>query len=551
MFITHRGYNIKKSKLTKDKINLIKNELTVEPFLGDFSNGDSENNNQDKSSFEVFKEKKESFVVPRYWGIEKFGPAKLKFTGEDRDFQFNIPLRDYQINITNIAHDEILKTGGGLIKVGCGRGKTIMSIFLAHKLKAFTLVVVHKTFLQDQWIERIKQVSNARIGIIRQDKVDIENKDIVIAMLQSISKKDYDIKLFDKFKFVIYDEGHHCASKMFSKALYKTGANYTLWLSATPDRQDKLTKVINWHLGSPIYQEHNKPNEQILTKIFKFNTNNKLFVEKCIYNRLKKDNTPHMPTMVNNLVEIKERNDLIINIINQLRKFPNRKILILSGRRNHLTFLKNTIDEQIKQDELNNLIEVDEFITCYYLGGMKEKDRKFAEQNADILFATYDMAHEGLDIDRLNTVILSTPKKNIIQSVGRVMRKVLQNGDIRPLIIDIADELSIFNSHNKIREKDYKSNKYIINTYYAENSTLLSQKDYLLKYKKFTEDDLKDIKNLEIIPPVLNNILDDNNDNHKVLINNKTKKENKNKLSNYLNILDKKELNYNEYLFDE
>ena len=41
--------------------------------------------------------------------------------------------------------------------------------------------------------------------------------------------------------------------------------------------------------------------------------------------------------------------------------------------------------------------------------------KTFKETNADILFATYDMAHEGLDIDRLNTVILATPKKNIIQ----------------------------------------------------------------------------------------------------------------------------------------
>ncbi len=509
--LNHRGYVISKSGLTEKEINKLKSKLTVKPFLGDF---DDENDNSEE--FEVFTETKKTFTVPRYFGIKKYGqPEKVEFKGETRKFNFNSQLRDYQIDIVNTCYNEIMNNGGGLLSVGCGRGKTVMAINLAQRLEAKTLVVVHKTFLQDQWVERIKQFTNAKIGLIRQDKVDIEDKDIVIAMIQSLSMREYDINIFDQFKFVIYDESHHCASKVFSKALYKTGANYTLALSATPDRPDGLKKVMDWYLGPTIYREHRQPNKQVLTKIFKYTTNDKLFVEKTIYNAGKVK--AHAPKMINNLIEIQERNNHILNILNQLRKFPERKILILSGRRSHLTFLKDTIDAQIKTDIENKKIEEGECKTYYYLGGMKEKDRKEAETYADILFATYDMAHEGLDIDRLNTVILATPKKNIIQSVGRIMRRILKNGDIRPIIIDIADELSIFKRQSEKRLKDYNESKYKVKIYYLNNDKFISHSEHLKKYMNFTDEEIKQYMSSEdLLVPKLEDILDDANDENKV-----------------------------------
>jgi superfamily II DNA or RNA helicase len=508
--LNHRGYVIRKSELTESQIKKIKSRLTVKPFLGDFDDG------AETELFEVFTETEKTLIVPRYWGIKKYGePAKVKFTGQARKFNFTGGLRDYQIDIVNKCLEEMKTNGGGLLSVGCGRGKTVMAINLAHKLEAKTLVVVHKTFLQDQWVERIKQFTDAKIGIIRQDKVDVEDKDIVIAMIQSLSLRDYDMSIFDQFKFVIYDEAHHCASKVFSKSLYKTGANYTLALSATPDRPDGLKKVMDWYLGPTIYQEHRRPNKQVLAKVFKYTSTDKLFVEKTIYQA--GQNKAHAPKMINNLVEIKERNKHILDIINQLRKFPERKMLILSGRREHLKFLKDTIDGQIKLDIENKIIEADECKSYYYLGGMKEKDRKEAEVHADILFATYDMAHEGLDIDRLNTVILATPKKNIIQSVGRIMRRILKSGDIRPIIIDLADQLSIFKNQSERRLKDYNESKYKVEIFYLNNDKFLSHKDYLKEFMKFTDEEIEQYMDPEDIKvPNLEKILDDANDENRI-----------------------------------
>jgi hypothetical protein len=190
---------------------------------------------------------------------------------------------------------------------------------------------------------------------------------------------------------------------------------------------------------------------------------------------------------------------------------------------------------------------------------MKEKDRKDAETNADILFATYDMAHEGLDIDRLNTVILTTPKKNIIQSVGRIMRRILKNGDIRPIIIDFSDELSIFKRQGEVRLKDYNESKYEVKVYYVNQDKFMSRKEYLKTFMKFTDDEInKFMEPEDTIIPTIENILDDANDENKVnqnLENNEENKKSDKKIkSKKINKTDLnigvKEINgYDDYLF--
>ena len=65
-------------------------------------------------------------------------------------------MRDYQKPIVDIVMPKLKKTGGGLISIPPGRGKTVLAIWIAAKLKLKTLVIVHKSFLMDQWKERIE-----------------------------------------------------------------------------------------------------------------------------------------------------------------------------------------------------------------------------------------------------------------------------------------------------------------------------------------------------------------------------------------------------------
>lgn len=365
---------------------------------------------------------------------------------------------------------------------------TVMSLNMACQIGLKTLVVVHKTFLQNQWCDRIKQFTNAKIGIIRQNKVDVENKDIVIGMLQSISMKDYDPAIFKQFGLVIYDECHHVGSEIFSKALVKLGARYNIGLSATPLRADGLTKVINWYIGPIIYKADKKPNKNVIVKTFDYTSTSKFHKEKKQW--IKGKMRPAVQKMITNFYKNDHRNQFIVNIINALRKQQERKILVLSGRLAHLDAMKNMVDKIIVAEEGCELLEPGEVTTGYYIGKMKEYQLRDASET-DIIFATYAMAAEGLDIDKLNTLILATPKCNIIQSVGRIMRKPIKEGDIKPMIIDIIDSISTFPFWYSKRKAYYKKSKYNISLYQAHNSTCISIKDYLIKNNVISTGDIR------------------------------------------------------------
>ena len=124
------------------------------------------------------------------------------------------------------------------------------------------MIIVHKEFLLRQWKERIEQfLPDARVGRIQGPTVDIEDKDIVIGMLQSLSMKDYDINLFQCFGLTIIDEVHHISAEVFSRVLFKVVTKYYLGLSATMKRTDGLTKVIKMFLGDVVYKKREEGRE--------------------------------------------------------------------------------------------------------------------------------------------------------------------------------------------------------------------------------------------------------------------------------------------------
>ena len=53
------------------------------------------------------------------------------------------------------------------------------------------------------------------------------------------------------------------------------------------------------------------------------------------------------------------------------------------------------------------------------------------------------MASEGMDIPKLNTIILSSPKSDVVQSVGRILREKADVRKFHPLVIDIKDIIQI------------------------------------------------------------------------------------------------------------
>jgi superfamily II DNA or RNA helicase len=477
--LSSEGYLIRITSITKDQLNNIIDELTVVPYTLDATPEYKE-----KAKFSLYSYSKDRLyiAVPRYYGENKFGPAKKQdFDPEDIDIEFTKSLRDNQKDIIENCIKYIKKNGGGLLSVPCGFGKTVCAIYIAYRLGLKTLIVVHKSNLLQQWIERIKEylnIADDRIGIIQQKKCDVDGKDFVVGMIHTIAKRKFDPSIFKGFGFVIYDEAHHVACKFFSKALMKTGAQYTLALTATPYRGDKMIKIMYWYTGGTIYREAVKMNKNVIAKIINYKSK-----DKKLFSLKKKwfqgSTRPDTVKMTSNICAINSRNKTIVKIINHIRRTePERKILILSSRTGHLKVLKKMVDASIQKDIDNGLIEEDETYSCLYIGETTPIARQRAENRGDIIFASYGMAEEGLDIKHLNTVILASPKKDIVQSIGRVMRKILESGDIRPMIIDYADDLAGIGGWLKVRNATYLKCKYEIENYYLDDNKFITALEY-------------------------------------------------------------------------
>jgi superfamily II DNA or RNA helicase len=93
----------------------------------------------------------------------------------------------------------------------------------------------------------------------------------------------------------------------------------------------------------------------------------------------------------------------------------------------------------------------------YYIGGMKEAALKKSETKK-IIIVTYSMAAEALDIKSLTTLVMATPKTDIEQSVGRILREKHN----QPVVVDIIDSHDLFQNQWNKRKAFYKKQNYKI-----------------------------------------------------------------------------------------
>lgn len=435
--LSKNGYTIKKSNFSPKELKQIKDELFVKPFTF------NKNQNND-SGFQVYMESPKKLYVPRFYGINKFGIPKVNkmVDGDQIDIKFKGGLRPEQVPIENMYLEKAKEKGGGIISIKCGGGKTVLALHIAATLSLKTIVLVHKDFLMTQWRDRIMEfLPTARIGKIQQNTVDIEDKDIVLAMVQSISMKEYKEGTFDSFGLAIFDECHHLGAETFSKSMAKVASKYMLGLSATPKRKDGLSKVFEWYMGDLVYNQVTKNEDYAEVQLIDCNFTDVSYCKEELNFRKE----PCMPKMINNICNYLPRTELIIEETLKYNKL-GRNILILSDRRGHLECMFNLLKDHSRG---------------YYVGGMKPDELR-ESQEKDILLATFSMAAEGMDIPKLDTVILASPKSDVEQSVGRVFRKKACDRDFHPLIIDLQDNFSMFEKQCGKRLTLYRKSNFTI-----------------------------------------------------------------------------------------
>ena len=448
--LTLHGYRI-----PKDHRELaLKKALSVKPF--------SFVNPMAVPRYKVYHEDRQWLYLPKHFGLERYGPVEtLRNVAQTADsyWEFAGSIRPAQLPVVNSfllpePHD-------GVLSLHTGGGKTVCALYIASRLKLPTLVIVHNTFLRDQWIDRIKAfLPKARIGRVQAEVVDVDDKDVVIVMLQTLSMKELDDKLFSPIGLVIVDECHHIASEVFVQALPKVTSRYMLGLSATPERKDKLMFAIHWFLGPLLYKSDTGDSVDVHVKVemYEYENNDPEFNEIVVSSQ----GMVSVPIMVNKLTACEDRTQWLVRILADVME-DGRQVLVLSDRVQHCKDILEALPEELKEQ------------ACILSQAVKSDVRTEYCKTKSILIATYTMCREGFDVPSLNTLLMSTPRPDIDQIVGRILRVEKEKRIIHPLIVDIVDPQ--FKRQFGARNTLYKKRQYKVVRMIMPPSTLSQPKE--------------------------------------------------------------------------
>ena len=229
-----------------------------------------------------------------------------------------------------------------------------------------------------------------------------------------------------------------------------------LGLSATPDRKDGLRKVFEWYIGPMVYKTEEKNKDYIETRIYEY-YNDTLPYRKLEITYMKK---PCLPKMINNISECTDRLEFI-NALVKTEHALGRKILILGDRREYL----NTVEKWCHSNIYDG-------VAGQYVGGMKPSELRDSQEK-DIILGTFSMASEGMDIPKLNTIVLASPRSDVVQSVGRILREKADVRKFHPLVIDIKDthpNMEVFQRQCQKRIAYYKKSNHDIHLYKVDGT---------------------------------------------------------------------------------
>ena len=434
-------YSVAVAELTHVELELHKRALTMVPIDNGYSG--------DTVSFNAYLIDDNRLHVPRFYGFAHWGKAVANELTDGEAMSgvsFNGTLNAVQQDATAPTLEQLRRDPhGALLVLPCGYGKTVCALYLAHQLGRRTLVLVHKAFLVSQWHERANHfLPGTTVGKIQQNTVEWE-ADIVVGMVHSIAKRDYPPEVLASFGTIIIDEAHHMSAPFFSRALRKNGLNakHILGLSATPERKDGLTGLL-YHSMGPISHRIERAPEHTLVSC--------LIYENAKRREIKyRDGRISMPLMLNAIASDSVRNACIADHIVRCMAV-GRHVIVLTDRLIQLNDLRDLLlSRNVSADRIG-----------FYIGSSTGEERERASI-CECILSTYSMAKEGLDIPRLDTLVMATPKGDVIQASGRVQRKHAHKHV--PLIIDVVDSFSIFEALRWKRWNFYRKEQFVCQTY--------------------------------------------------------------------------------------
>lgn len=391
--------------------------------------------------------------LPRNLAPISSGVKDLRTDGQDVVLKSNfIPRNDEQQRVISETVDLLGKGYSFILEAPTGFGKTWCAMDIIAKLGKKTLIVVTKEDIRDQWVAAAEKLLGLKvgkgIGLIQGDTCLTVGQSLVIGMIQSLAKEErYPEHAFRDFGLAIWDETHRVGADYFSQSCFRVPAKLRLGISATPDRKDGRADVIHAHIGEVMVVTKAAPmTPRILAQrspwevpLRKQRSETGAWVMKPV---------PHTAGkcghIINMLANHHGRN-LILSKFTSAAYFKGRNILVQSDRKEHL--------EQLQAMIMNQGVPAADI--AFYVGGMNEAQRTHAKTKRVIL-ATYQMTAEATDIPQLDTLVMATPKSDVRQIVGRILRAFPDKKE--PVVFDLVDDSSnVFAGYWNSRQRWYRS----------------------------------------------------------------------------------------------
>jgi DNA or RNA helicases of superfamily II len=341
----------------------------------------------------------------------------------------------YVKSVSLLEHDQ-----SHIFEAPTGWGKTVVGGAIAAAVGQPTLIVVTKEDLMYQWYDSLTQKLGIPVGMIGKIQADVEDwqgKQFVLGMVQSLMiEGKYPNTLYQYFGLQILDEVHHMAAECFVRVCQLFSAKLRLGFSATPTRKDGKTKLLHWHIGP------------ILARGAILEAKAKVLIRQTGWRIPTHRHIPYAPgrmmLVTKAMAAANGRNMEIVNCV--LQSYQNgRTTLIVSDLRDaHLNRLFQMLtNEGIPGQDIG-----------YYVGGMSKIELSHTKQRRVVL-GTYQMCSTGTDVPKWDTLVMATPRADVKQTIGRVLRSM--DGKKQPIIFDLVDKDAIFQGFHLSRLKQYYS----------------------------------------------------------------------------------------------
>lgn len=369
---------------------------------------------------------------------------------EARNYESRINLYPYQEK----AVCEALKARNGVIVMPCGAGKTQTGLELAARIGGKTLWLTHTQDLLNQSMGRAHSVydlPDGKYGRITEGKVQI-GETITFATVQTMSRISLE-QYRNAFDCVIVDECHKAIGSptkvmQFYKVLSAISCRFKYGLTATPKRADGLERSMFALLGDICAQVDKSAVKDTTCPVRVKTIETPYFPSMDVV--LAGDGTLNYAALVEDMTKNEERFDFV------LANLPRESgaTLVLGNRVEYLQKLRQAYGgRSLCLSGMGNSKKAK--------AERKEALRRLNDGELDCVFATYQLAKEGLDVPNLRYVVFSTPEKDettVTQAAGRVGRKA--DGKEYGTIIDFVDNFAMYKGWAKKRKDFYKKLEY-------------------------------------------------------------------------------------------